>query len=78
MIIETKFDKGDVVFVIEDDDIISLPVMKVSYEDGVVLYSFLKRKSTTLMDRDIIIHRAQKNCFKSIDELATFYKNKNT
>ena len=75
MTIETLFNKGDKVILIENDKITSFPVKDISYKSGTITYSFVKSKACTSMDEDTIIYRDEKNCFKSIDELANFYKN---
>lgn len=75
MTIETKFNKGETAFIIENNDIVSFPVDGIEYKNGTITYSFIKRKALTLMDKDIVVYRDEKNCYKSIDELSNFYKN---
>lgn len=74
MKIETKFDKGETAFIIENDEIVSFPVNGILYEHGTISYSFIKSKALTLMDKDSIIYRDEKKCFKSIDELTNYYR----
>ena len=76
MIIETKFNKGQNAFIIENDGIISLPVHRIEFKDETISYTFLKSKALTMIDRDSFIYRDEKDCFKSIDELSFFYKSK--
>jgi hypothetical protein len=77
MTIDTKFNIKDVAFFIEGNEIVSFPVYGIEYKRGSVVYSFMKRKSQTLMDNDSILYIEEKSCFRSIDELADFYKSKN-
>lgn len=76
MTIETRFNKGQTAFIIENDGIISLPVHGIEFKNWIISYTFLKSKALTMADRDNIIYRDEKDCFKSIDELANFYKTK--
>lgn len=75
MTIETKFNQGENVFFIENNDIVSFPVDGIEYKNGTITYSFIKSKALTLMDRDNVVYKDEKNCYKSIDELSNFYKN---
>ncbi|MEA5461551.1 hypothetical protein VB796_20965 [Arcicella sp. LKC2W] len=75
MTIETRFNLKEIAFFIHNNDIVSFPVYGIEYKHGRITYSFMERKSQTLMDNDSIIHIEEKRCYKSIDELAEFYKN---
>lgn len=74
MTITTKFDKGEKAFIIDENRIVCLPVVSISYNSGTVSYSFRAREALTSLDSDKVIHRDEPHCFKSIDELADFYK----
>ena len=74
MTITTKFDKGEKAFIIDEDKIVCLPVVSISYNSGTVSYSFKAREALTLLDSDKVIHRDEPHCFNSIDELANYYR----
>ena len=74
MTIETKFDKGQKVFLIDNDEIISLPVNGVEYKNGTITYSFIKHKSQTLMDKDTVVYRDEERCFGSIENMVERFK----
>ena len=74
MTITTKFDKGEKAFIIDEDKIVCLPVVSISYNSGTVSYSFKAREALTLLNSDKVIHRDEPHCFKSIDELANYYR----
>lgn len=74
MTIETKFNKGEKAFIIENDEIICLPVQGIYYSNGSISYSFITSKAVTSMDKDSIAYKDEKKCFKSIDELSNFHK----
>lgn len=74
MIIETKFEIGEKVVLIDSNQIITLPVQDIEYVRGNIKYSFCKSKGLTMMDRDIIIDRYENQCFKSIKELSEYYE----
>ncbi len=76
MIIETEFNKGQKVFFIENDDIISLPVNSIEYKNDTVTYSFVKSKALTSMDKDTIIYRDEDKCFASLELMFEHYENK--
>jgi hypothetical protein len=75
MKIETKFNIGENAFIIDNDKIISLPINGIEYISKTITYSFRIRTASSLIDKDKIIFREEANCYKSIDELSTFYKN---
>jgi hypothetical protein len=83
MTIETRFNKGETVFFIENNAIVSFPVRGIEYrggheviqKNGTITYSFLTSKAPTSLDKDRIVYKNENECFKSIDELANFYKN---
>jgi len=74
MIINTKFDKGEKAVIIDNDAIKTLEIIEILYDNYGVKYNLLKSKALTMMDKDIITTRREDDCFKSIQELADFYK----
>lgn len=76
MIIETRFEIGEKVVLIDCNIIISLPVKSIEYVNRIIRYSFCTSKAVTNIDSDKIIHRDESECFKSIKELAEYYESK--
>ena len=74
MIINTKFDKGEKAVIIDNDGVKTLEIIEILYDNYGVKYNLLKSKALTMMDKDIITTRREDDCFKSIQELADFYK----
>lgn len=77
MIIETRFEIGEKVVLINHDKIITLPVKDIEYLNGKVRYSFCETKATTSLDKDRIIYRDEEDIFRSINQLADYYLSKN-
>ena len=75
MIIETKFDKGDMVYFIHDNSIKRMIINSVQYEDGNIMYSFLLYKGLNVGSSTFIV-KEESNCFKSTTELAEYYQKK--
>ena len=75
MTIETRFNKGEYAFIIENNKIIFLPVEEIEYSNKTIIYSFITSRAITSLDKDKIVHRDEADCYKSIDELANQYKN---
>lgn len=76
MKIETKFNIGDNVYTILDNNIVCHPVTSIQYMSGEVAYTLLIRESETLMDKNKYATFSESSCFKSIDDLADYYKAK--
>jgi hypothetical protein len=76
MRIETKFDVGENAVIIDNNIIITIPVYNISYINKTIRYEFMTSKALSMMDKDIIIHRDEKECFKSINELTQYYESK--
>lgn len=74
MIINTKFDKGEKAVIIDNDGIKTLEIIEILHDNYGVKYNLLKSKALSMMDKDIITSRREDDCFKSIQELADFYK----
>lgn len=74
MIIQTKFEQGENAFIIYGDKIIKCAIDRISYRYKTIYYSFTVSKGATMMDKDKETEREESECFKSIDELANFYK----
>lgn len=74
MNIETKFNIGEKVILIDNDKIVSLPVIDIEYTHKTIHYTFCSKKGLTMMDRDTIIYRDEEECFKNIMELVEFYQ----
>ncbi|MFW6243272.1 MAG: hypothetical protein ACOC2W_03845 [bacterium] len=72
MVIETKFNKGDHVFVIKDDKVINIPVNGVRYVYGRIYYDFIIKGNTSL-DNDKTFDKEEHLCFESIDALAKYW-----
>tara|TARA_Y100000588_G_C14170700_1_gene889022 strand:+ start:459 stop:704 length:246 start_codon:yes stop_codon:yes gene_type:complete len=78
MKIETKFNKGDKVWTIENDEIVQFPVQDVQYKYGSVSYELETYKSQTIgLDKDRSIMRNEEECFGSIQDLADHFISKN-
>ncbi len=69
MEIKTRFDIGDTVLIIHDNQIVSCKVNNISYYNGIVTYELLIHKSLTMMDRDITTLREEANVVKEFEEL---------
>jgi hypothetical protein len=69
MEIKTRFDIGDTVLIIHDNQIVSCKVNNISYYNGIVNYELLIHKSLTMMDRDITTLREEANVSKEFEEL---------
>lgn len=76
MKIETKFEIGENVVLINYNKIITLPIKEVEYINRIIRYSFCSSKASSSMDKDIIIYRDEDECFKSIKDLGEYYENK--
>lgn len=76
MVINTKFDKGDFVFVLVDSEIFCLKITGISYESGKVSYSLLKKEAATALDKNEYVEKDESNCFESTVELVKFFENK--
>lgn len=76
MKIETKFEIGENVVLINYDKIITLPVKGIEYSNKTIQYYFSSNKAATTMDKDIIIYRDEDECFKSVKELSEYYESK--
>ncbi len=76
MNIKTKFNRGQMVFVIDNNGIEQYPIESIEYRNGQIIYTLLIRKAQLLGDKDILIDREEQNCFKTIDALARNYKEK--
>lgn len=74
MTINTKFNVGDKVFLIMNDDIVSFPVFKIICYNTLIVYSFKSNPAKSNLDRDEFIERREFHVFASIDDLANFYK----
>jgi topoisomerase-4 subunit A len=70
MTIETKFDKGEMAFFIDDESIVSFPVSGIYYDNGIISYSFTTLRALTNLDKDKVVRRNESKCFKSVNELA--------
>ncbi|WP_286747847.1 hypothetical protein [Roseivirga sp. UBA1976] len=78
MKIETKFNKGDKVWTIENNQIVQFPIQDVQYKYGAVSYELQTHKSQTIgLDKDRSIIRNEKECFGSIQDLADYFISKN-
>ncbi len=69
MIIETKFNKGDNVLILNDSKLLKLPVKNIEFLNGAVYYSFLICPAATSLDRDEWEQKREDECFANIDEL---------
>ncbi len=74
MVINTKFDKGEKAVIIDNDGIKTLEIIEILYDRYGIKYNLLKSKALTMMDKNQTITRREDDCFKSIQELADFYK----
>ena len=74
MVITTKFDVNQYVFVIESNEIKNMQIASIICENKQVSYTLLKQKAFSMMDKDVFIVKDEKNCFSSIKQLADFYK----
>ena len=74
MIIKTKFEQGEVAYIIHEDKIIKRSVDRISYRYKTIYYQFTVTKGSTMMDKDKETEREESECFKSIKELADAYK----
>ena len=74
MVINTKFNKGEKAVIIDNDVIKTLEIIEILYDNYGVKYNLLKSKALSMMDKDIVTTRREDDCFKSIQELADFYK----
>lgn len=77
MKIQSRFDVGQSVVFIENNEIVSYPVHEIEYVCRTIRYSFLVSKAINMMDKDKRVVRDEKDCFKSVHELANHYKQKN-
>ena len=78
MTITTKFNVGEMVFFIENNEITSCRVSEITYESKRVYYRFITSRAPTTLDRDTVVEKEEKDCFVSIDEMAKHYKEKNS
>lgn len=74
MTITTKFDGGQEVFVIDNNEVKKMPIVSIETRNKDVSYTLLKQKAFSMMDKDVTIVRDEENCFSTIDQLADFYK----
>lgn len=72
MTIQTKFDIGDEVFLIEHNKIMKMKIHNIFY-DRKVIYQFLLHKSRTSLDKDVYITRDESTCFKTPEDLVNSY-----
>jgi DNA polymerase III alpha subunit (gram-positive type) len=78
MNIQTKYEIGQKLFLIENDKIQSFKVNKIEAKtynitSCCIIYSFITSKGLTLMDKDHIIYRSEDECFPSIEDLTKSY-----
>lgn len=75
MVITTKYNIGDKVFIIHNNEIIKVPITHVeTYNSNIITYTLLLSKALSMMDKDRIEKRSEINCFQSIEELVLYYK----
>lgn len=76
MKVETRFDKGDFVFVIDEDEIVKVPVHAVDVRNGAISYELLKKEGKLLGDKNSYITKSEENCFGTVMDLAFRYGSK--
>lgn len=75
MTIETRFNKGEQVFVIHDSTIIRIPIKDVVYGNGKIHYILIKTKAVQLIDKDVEIAVAESDCFANLEALKLHFDN---
>lgn len=76
MIIKTRYNRKSFVYTIHNDRIVKLMIERVKVINSVIYYELLVSKSQSLMDKDVFIEKEEIDCFRSVNSLAIFYKNK--
>jgi hypothetical protein len=78
---KTRFYTGQKVFIIENNRIISLPIygIRIVQESQSrmidVTYSFMKSKTKTLMDQDVVIWRDEIDVYATVSEIIEPFMN---
>lgn len=71
MIIETKYDKGDSVYFIHDDDLYYREIRGIEYLYGTISYRFLLKPAQTTMDQERWVSKEEGKCFGSLQDIET-------
>ncbi len=72
MEIKTRFDFGDKVLIIHDNQIVRCKINDISYFNGRITYQLLISESLTMMDRDITTQREEEDVVKEFEELRKY------
>lgn len=77
MIIETKFNKGDKVYVIHNDEIRYMPIRSITATSwGAIVYELIEAKAATSLDSDRLITRSEELCFPALQGIVDYYGKK--
>lgn len=77
MVINTKFNFDDNVFIIHNDQIIKRSVVGVSTQNQNIYYNIRISKALSMLDKDIIVLKDESSCFSTIEEMCKFYEDEN-
>jgi hypothetical protein len=79
MDLTTKFDKGQLVFTIDRDEIVKFQVEKIEVvfeQKARIKYVLLRHRAVNFGDPDSVITKSEDECFKTLGELIVFYDQK--
>jgi hypothetical protein len=80
MTIQTKYNMGDSLFFIRNNEILKRKIRLINVSIGEfntsIEYEFLVEEKITMLDKDTICVRDEVSCFKTIEELTEYFKAK--